>query len=173
MDSRFNTHEGFVWNFARITASATLSESSEKKLAKLALREDPPELPFESGLPLNLNRESPMILATGVYSGMRPHVYVSMALTTQKASRVVNKALWSLVRELYLDPRYDKADLSEWLAEGMAFSLVFTSQNFLNRIAEMGHYVVTDPKFNTSNPDRPLAVASFRPLGYEAMPGMR
>lgn len=172
-DSRFDTHESFVWSYARITASSTLAQTRDKQLAKLALKEEPPVLPFGSDLPLNLKREKPMILATGVYSGMRPHVYVSMALTTQRAALVANKALWSLIREQYLHPRYDRADLSDWLAEGMAFSLVFVSQNFLNRVAEKAHYVVKDSKFTPSNPDRILGAASFNSLGYESLPGAR
>lgn len=162
-----------MWNFTRITASDALVELSKSALDKKMLSATPPPLAIEKNLPLNLPREQPAILATGEYSGLRPHVYVSTALSTSKASMVANKGLWSLISSLYLDPRYDRSDLSDWIDEGLAFSLVFVSQKFLTERAEGAITQITDPEFTPNKPDTILGLAALWSLGYESLPGLR
>lgn len=170
---KLNTHEGFVWNFARVTAMEAINEPSKRALDSLMLREDPPKFDLKGEVPLNLKRVSPAILATGDYSGFRPHIYISFGLSTARAAQVANKCLWALVRTMYLDSRFDKADLSEWIDEGLAFSLVFASARFIAERTENVLYRATAPDFTPNRPDMTLGIAELWSLGYEDFPGMR
>lgn len=163
-----DTHEGFVWNYARITAKTPLEQMSPRLLAKSMLSKEPPKLGVMKQLPLNLPRYSPGIISEKTYSGTEPHVYVSNSLTTNRAASAAAEALWSLVRHIYLSPHHDKADLSEWLDDNLAFSLVFASGKFLSERIQrnMADHVVCDATFTPSNPTLPLAFASTMNLGY-------
>lgn len=68
------------------------------------------------------------------YSDLRPSVSIAQNVSGIEAERRVSAAVWVLIRELYINPARDRADLSAWIDDGLPFQL-----ERLSRLALISH----------------------------------